>query len=939
MHTNITKMKKLLLLCLLCVLGQASFAQRFTLKGIVADSSNAPIPFVTVMLLKPADSTLVHFSSTEDNGTFEFKGIDVMPYLLKITYVGFEPYHQTIDTKQDLDLGTIKMKPITLKEVVLTAEKEPITIKKDTVEYNASSFKTRPNSSVEELLKKLPGVEVDSEGNVKAQGQNVQKVLVNGKEFFGNDPKTATKNLPADAIEKIQVFDQKSDQAVFSGIDDGQKTKTINLETKNKDKQMSFGKFTAGGGLDDNSQGRYEGKINLNTFKNQNQFSVLGMGNNVNQAGFSFSDFFEFTGGMRGNGGGGMRTMTFDSESLNNMPLPINGFGNGGNNFGFLRNIAGGLNFNRKFSPKFEANGSYFITNSNNTIDKTQYSENFLPNTIYTSNQTTNQRANNINHRLNLTLDYKLDSLNSLKLTTSGSYADNTANVNSFVRTLLNNNTLQNENRRDNQNIAKTLSYNTSLLFRHKFKKKGRTFSTTLGATANDQNQDGELQSLNTFFNPAFVLDLNQLSEQRNYAQTYSVRSSYTEPLGKKIYLELNHQYQRNLNESKREVFDVAGEQKTLNNLLSNAFDNTFQFNRVGTNVRVNRKKYNFTVGLSGQFSDLKGVLSNQTEVSRKFENALPNASFQYSFAQTKNLNFDYATSVREPSVQQLQPVINNTDPLNISMGNPDLRPQYTHRGSLNFMMFNPTKFTNFFVAVNGLYTANSIVNAQTISENLVRTTQPVNTRGMLNLSSFMNFGMRLQKLNSRFNTGINTSYNRSINLLNNLESYIHQQNIGGNLRYEFNIKEVWDIAFTANLTHQQTSYDFNAQQNQRFLNETYGVTTNLNFTPRAWLSSNLNYMIYRSLTNDFYQELPMLNVSFSALVLKNGKGEMKLSLVNALNQNVGATQAVNANSLQQETINSLGRYVMLSFTYSLSKIANPITNKGNNRRMIMGGM
>lgn len=345
------------------------------------------------------------------------------------------------------------------------------------------------------------------------------------------------------------------------------------------------------------------------------------------------------------------------------------------------------------------------------------------------------------------------------------------------------------------------------------------------------------------------------------------------------------------------------------------------------------------TLGLNGQFSDLKGKMSNQSDISRKFENVLPIASIGYAFAQTKNFNFDYSTNVREPSIQQLQPVINNTDPLNISKGNPDLRPQYTHRANANYVQFNPTNFTNLFASVNVNYSTNSIVNAQTIEQNLVRTTQPVNTKGTFNIGTYTNYGMRIQKLKSRFNVGTNITYNRSINLLNNQESYIHQEIVGGNIRYEFNIEEIWDISITANLSHQKTSYDFNEAQNQRFLNETYGVSTNLNFTPRFWFSSNLNYMIYKGLTSDFYQELPMLNASLSALVLKNGKGELKLALVNALNQNTGVTQTANANSLQQETINSLGRYLMLSFTYSLNKLSNPASGKNNMRRMMFGGM
>jgi len=628
--------------------------------------------------------------------------------------------------------------------------------------------------------------------------------------------------------------------------------------------------------------------------------------------------------------------MSFDGDAMSSLPLNINMGGRGGGNYGFLKNIAGGLNFNRQINSKLELNGSYFLAHANNIIDKNQYNQNFLPNIIYTTDQTDYQKANNLSHRLNFMLDYKIDSLNSIKLTTSGGYTDNRASVNTFVRSLLNGTILQNENKRDNKNNTQGLNYNLNLLYRHKFRKKGRTISTNLTTTANNQDQQGTLVNNNQFFNPVNILTFNQQNEQNTYAESYGLKTSYTEPLGNKRYLEFNHQYQRNVNDVTRNVFDMVNEQRIANDSLSNGYENVFQYNRVGTNFKLNRKKYNLTVGVSGQFSDLKGVFSTQSTVNRKFDNILPNASFSYAFAQSKNLTLDYNTSVREPSIQQLQPVINNTDPLNIALGNPNLRPQYTHRGSLNYVNFNIATFTNFFASANVNYTQNSIVNMQNISERLIRTTQPVNTKGTLNLSAFLNYGMRINKLNSKFNVGTNTSYNKSINLLNGQESYIHQQNIGVNARYEFNLGEIWDISLTANLTRQQTNYDFNATQNQAYLNEVYGVQTNLSFASWAWANANLNYMIYRSLTNDFYQELPMLNFSLSALVLNGGKGELKLAVVNALNQNVGVSQTATANALQQETTNSLGRYFMLSFTYSLSKISKPTTNRGGNRFMMV---
>ncbi len=930
-------MRKIFLLVIFLLLSLSVFAQKFSIKGNLKDSAQVVIPVATIMLLSPTDSSLVQFTSADDLGAFNMQNISPAQYILKITSIGYETYIQNLQMTYSLNLGTIKMKEQMLKEVVINGEKNPITIKQDTIEFNAGSFKTRPNAAVEDLLKKLPGVEVDREGNIKAQGQDVQKILVNGKEFFGNDPKTATKNLPADAIDKIQILDRKSDQAAFTGIDDGQKVKTINLTTKNKDKKMSFGKFMGGIG----TESRFEGKGNFNIFDKTNQISVIGMGNNINQSGFSVGDYMDFMGqgqGMGGMGGGrgGARMMGIDGAGSTGMPLNFNSNRNGGN-FGILQNIAGGVNLNRQLSKKVELNGSYFLSTFNNLVDKSQNRETFVPNASFLANQVDNQRNVNYSHRLNMTVEYKIDSLKSLKFTGNAGYNQTENTLLSNAATTNNLDILQNTNQRNTINNSDGLNYNFNLLYRQRLRKKGRTISTNLTATGNNQAQNGNLNSINRFYTPTnFNIALLQGNTQNNYSQGYGIKTAYTEPLAAKVFLEINHQYQFNNNEVSRDVFDINGDIRTINTNLTNAFDNTFQYNRVGTNLRVTQKKYNFSFGASGQFSALQGNFSNGTSVRRNFDNILPNARLNYNFAMNKALNFNYDTDVREPSIQQLQPVVNNTDPLNISRGNADLRPEYNHRASLNFYKFDIVNFTNLFMGVNANYTKNAITTAQTVTENFIRTSQPINTSGSWNVMNYVNYGFRINKQN-RFNVGTNVMFNQSINVLNNRESNINQQNLGGNLRYDLTLNDKFDLTLRGDLSHQTTKYDFNANQNQTFFNETYTLQSNLNLGTKAWISTDMNYMIYRSLTTNFYQELPLWTASISAFVLKDSKGELKFSVVNLLDRNLGVTQNAGANYIQQERISSLGRFFMLSFTYSLSKISKPTERKGM-QRIMMGG-
>jgi hypothetical protein len=400
-------MKKIYLLLIL--VSNLAVAQKISIKGQAADTTGNVLAGATVMLLNPKDSSLVNFGVTNLQGTFELKNIASTEYLLKITFVGYKTYSAMIVpplSGTEVELGTLKMQVAQTKlDEVVVAERIPVVVKQDTIEFNARAFKTNKNANVEELLKKLPGVEVDNDGNVTAQGERVQRVTVDGKDFFGGrDPKLATKNLPADAVEKVQVHDRKSDQTLFSGIDDGQREKAINLELKEEKRHGAFGNVTAGYGTDN----RYQAKASINRFDNGRQLSFLGMGNNINEQGFSMDEYMNFTGGStQMMGGGGAVRLQFSTDNQNGVPM---NFGNRAN--GIMRNYAGGLNFNTEFNKKTELNGSYFYNFLDHDKLQTTFRENFLQNGSFLYNESTQQNNNNTNQRVNLTLDHKIDSLN-----------------------------------------------------------------------------------------------------------------------------------------------------------------------------------------------------------------------------------------------------------------------------------------------------------------------------------------------------------------------------------------------------------------------------------------------------------------------------------------------------------------------------------------------
>ncbi len=909
----------------------SSSAQKITIKGILRDTANRPLEGATVMLLDGKDTSLVSFSRSQSTGAFEFKNVTNAAYFVKATYMGLHPMHKTIAPQSTdlLDLGEIQLAPVPkdLKEVIVKGERDPVTIKQDTIEYNAGSFKVQPNAAVEDLLKRLPGVEVDRDGTVRAQGQQVQRVTVDGKEFFGRDPKMATKNLPADVVDKVQVFDRKSDQAQFTGIDDGQREKTLNLTLKEEKKKGIFGNVTAGVG----DASRYTLKANFNRFSKTRQLSFLGMANNINQQGFSIDDYMNFTGAsQRMMGGGGVR-LQFNSEEDAAIPLNF-----GGRNNGFVTSGGAGLNYNDQLNKKTELQSNYFYNQLDQLIERETNRETFLPMGNFKTNQNTAQKTTNATHRGNLTLDHKIDSLNSLKWTNNFNYSQNSSNTGSSTRSTNGSGILENEGTRQSNAQGDTWRLNSELLWRHKFGKKGRTLSTNFILGLEQSNRDGSLRAVNTFYNPTGqrnrVDTLRQTNTQTNDRQSYGLTASYTEPLGKRKYLEVNYALNFTQNDVDRQVFDVNGEGRAprFNTQLSNQFRNDFMYQRGGVNFRMNDKKYNFSTGVSVQRSALDGDLILQNaHIERTFVNVLPNLRYQYNFAANRNMNLTYDTDVREPSIQQLSPIVDNSDPLNIVTGNPNLRPEYNHRLNLNFFNFNQLKFSNFFAFANLTYTTNKIANAQEVDANLVRTYRPVNVKDDYTVNANVSKGFRIKAIGTRVNFTTNLVLNRGITPVNDVDNLTRRLESRNRLRLEYRYKEMLDLSAGAAITYNKTSYSLNPNLNQSFVNQNYDVEGNLKVTKTFNLSSTLDYSIYNFAGSDFNAKVPIWNASVSKFFLKGNRGELKFSVVDMLNRNVGINRIAQGNFVQDERIRSLGRYFMVSFTYSLKSFMGGMPSGG----------
>lgn len=917
-----------------------SQAQNFSIKGTVTDPENTGLPSATVLLLNPGDSTMVNYGLSNLSGSFEIRNLARREYLMRITYIGFGTHFEKIVPPEGnlLDLGTIQLENerVTLLEVMVQDERIPMRVKNDTIEYDALAFKPLPNEVVEDLLKRLPGIEVQSDGGVVAQGETVRRVLVDGKEFFGRDPKMATQNLPADAVSKVHVFDQRSEQALFTGIDDGQRERTINLELKEDRKEGLFGNSSLAYGTDE----RFQGKTNINRFDNKGQLSILGMGNNVNQTGFSMGEYLNFSGGAQsllGGGGGGGGTMQI---TMNSASIPISFDGRPATN-GLMTSWAGGANVNRKLGQKTEVTASYFYNQLGHDVSQDLERENFLPSGNFFFDQQSLQDNRNYNHRLNLRLDHKFSGASSLLLTANTS-ANKTESIQQSISQTLNAEGFrQNSSQQMTESNGQRISLESSLLWRQRLNKPGRTITAGLNFSSLGNDQEANLDALNRFFgNNPYDQPLLQFSTLGNLNNSIGLNANYTEPLGNRRFLEANYRITRNYNEVDQQVFDIEGELQTENELLTNKYDNTYLFQRGGLNVNQNRDRYNLTLGTNLQVTSLRGnIITSNQEINKDYTHVLPVVRFNYEFSNFRRLMANYETSVQEPSVLQLQPLIDNRDPLNLYVGNPQLKPSYRHRATVRFNTFNPLTSFGFFTFLTADYVKNAITNATSLDEQLVRTITPVNVKDNMSLRANVNFNVGLTKIKSRFQVGSTVTHSQSVNILNGLEQDIANNILGGNARFTFRPNDKFETSLTANINQQLTKYEF-SELEQAFLNQTYGSEISWTFLKDWRLGTGYRYQIYEGRTEAFDRKIPMLDFSLSRSFLKGNAGELKLSGYNLLNQDLGVTQSADANYIQRQVTNSLGSYFLLSFTYSLNRALNVMDGAhrpgGGGMRMIM---
>ncbi|NCD70812.1 TonB-dependent receptor [Mucilaginibacter agri] len=893
-----------------------------TVHGVVKDSTGLTVIGATVKLKAGTDSIS---TATDANGAFTFNNVTSATFDLTFSSIGFQSLKRHLITANDVqpvNLGviTLKFESHMLKGVTIS-DINPVKLKEDTVEFKADAYKVRDNAPVEDVLKKLPGVDIDKDGNMTAQGKSVTKVRVNGKDFFGGDLKTATKNLPADIVENIQIIDDYGDQANITGIKTGEPEKVLNITVKPNKNYGYFGQATVGDGADaipQEKDNRYVASATAFSFSGNRQLAFLGNLNNTNTNLFSFGG-----GGPRSGGPGG----------------PPPGAGGSSNTNGITTARSIGLNYRDQWGKKVTVYGSYsFSDNTTNTISSTIQNNTSLTNPLI-NNVSSNQTDEKINHRFNFNLEYKPDTVNYIKFVPSISYAG--VNTDQSASSLFS----QNNQTVSNYNLLSTLNssapnYGANLLYNHRFNSKGRNFSVNVsaGSARIDQTQN----PVYTYLAGTATAPLNQLINTNVRTDTVGTSLSYMEPLGKGSYLELNYAYHHGYTTSDKETDTLT----SLNNrnrydLLSNSYNYTFVTNRFGLNYRFIQKKYNYTLGIAAQPATLDGnslTTGEQTHVTTF--NIAPTARFIYNFSRSQSLSLNYNGASNQPTYNELQPVTDFSNASYPVQGNANLKPEFNNNLTLRYNQFNFASGNILFTNLTFTKTDNKIV-ANTISYPSVYTpnpklagtilTQYLNADGFYSGNANYVFAKPWQKRKyNLFLTG-NIAYNNNISYISNVaaDSYdmTTEKNIAKNMvitqgaKFRLDITDVVDAELSTSYSINHTDNSISsANVNNNFRTINLGLNGKNYFFKDYTLSYDYSKVIYKGYTGATNPNI--LNVYAERRFLKNNIGTLRLSAFDLFNQNTGYTSSGTGTYTTQTQANRLGRYYLLSFTLKLQKFA-----------------
>lgn len=904
-------MKRFVILIGLSMLVFTAFAQnRGQISGKVIDAElKEPIQEANVRILQQKDSTFVNGVATNSKGDFSIK-LPYGSYIVQVTYIGNSDAFKDVTINNgtpNANIGTIELGAdnIMLDALVATAKAVEIVVKGDTVEYNADSYKVTESAVLEDLFKKMPGVEIDADGKITVNGRAVNKIMVDGEEFFSSDPKVASKNLPAKMVDKIQVHDRRSDMATMTGFDDGDEETVINLTVRPGMKQGLFGNAFVGYG----SKDRYEGNAMVNMMKDKNQYTALGGFNNTNNAGFSDLSSSMFG---SGGGGGGRRFM-------------------GGPNNGITKSGNAGFNFSQTFSDALKLGGNIrFGQTDNNTLSKT-HTQNLLSsgNRLEDENNSSNNWSQNFN--MDFRMEWTPDTLTRIIFSPQASVNKNRrSEFGDFVTTTetltdtINSGDSEYHSNGDGKSLSARLDVSRTL------NSKGRTISAQLQGGISDQETTGTNLSNTLFYGSTPDELIDQRFVNTNDSKNWRAYLSYVEPIGNNNFIQLAYSYRQNDSESDKDtrIKDAQGDYTELDPKYSKRLENSFNNQEVELNFKSVRPKYDYTLGFTVQPSSSKSktfIGSNlENNFSRSVTNFAPSAQFNYRWTRQHNLRLRYYGNTDQPSVTQLSPVEDVSNPLNITVGNPDLKPSFQHRLNIRYQNFNPEKNSSMGFFGNIGYLTNDIVSATTtdISTGAKRTTYE-NVSGNWNANGRMMFNVPLKNIKFSVFSMTFASYNHANGFSNTKDNDIitieknlsKRMNLGETLGLNYR-SDLFDFSVRGNVNYNNVKNTLDGQRDQEYLNYGGNASTTIYLPFSFSIESDINYSTNSGYADGFTQDEWLWNASLSKQIFKQKNGTLRFKIYDILQQRSNISRSVTSNYIRDTTTNTLTSYFMFHFVY-----------------------
>lgn len=907
-------MKKQLFFLLFCLFSGFISAQTISVKGHVEDTKHHSLPGATVYLsLK--DSPNQHKGNvTGNDGSFTITGLYVGTYIMQVSFVGFNTVSETVKvTQNEQDLGIIVLheKSVALNEVTALGRLSRAVQISDTMRYNADAFKTIQGASAETLISKMPGIVVDNQGNIQAQGEAVKNVLVDGKPFFNGDPTLALKNLPADIVQNIEVFDKQSDQAAFTGFDDGNSIKTINVVTRRNMRTGIFGKIIDGIGEDHSHDVDYQSSASINLFNGNRRITLLGMSNNINQQNFSQEDL---AGVM---GGGGFRGFRGGNFSV-------------GSQGGTTKTNAGGFNYSDNWGSKITVTSGYFFNMTDNLQNQTVARTYFdAADAGRTYNEIDHTNSTNYNHRFNMKLDYKLDANNWFTFTPALSFQRNINSSTMFGQTFLNG-ALSNQTSNQSNNVTTASNISLSLLYRHRFSKPGRTISTYVDYGSNTNHQDGYYEAHSFFNSQTDTTNTYQTLLNNSNGYNWGTSLIYTEPVSKNGILQASYRVNYNKRNIDQRAYQYLTQQ--LDTSLSNVYNSDYLTQSGGIGYRYrNIKGLMMMANLNVQHATLQGDEMFPLPLNTHFAytSLLPMVMLNYKISPISSLHFMLRSSTSAPSIQQLENVINNTNPLMVTDGNPSLSQQTSNRTLLRYTL-TPTSGQTLIIMLSAGNTSNYIGNSTFIAQRdsvlpggilLNKGAQfsyPVNLSGNWSGSSLVTFGFPVDFLKSNLNLSTMLTYNRLPSIYNGVTEVTNNYIVTPKAILGSNISDKLDFTLSYGASFNMARNQMFPNQNSTYLNQTAVFKLDWILWDDFTFQNVLTYQGNSGIAHGYDQNYFLWNASVGKKIFKSQRGEIKLQAYDLLHQNKSLTQNVYDTYYEAVSSNVLKPYVMLTFTYDL---------------------